>query len=85
MGQSFVQKSKALDINYDTRPDQYHFQLFRDPNLPSNIKMIPFLNLRSAYLELQPAIDHAVARVLDSGWYVLGPEVEAFEAEWASF
>lgn len=47
--------------------------------------MIPFLELRPAYLELKSEIDAAVARVLDSGWYILGPEVEAFEAEWASF
>ena len=47
--------------------------------------MIPFLDLRAAYLELKPEIDAAVARVLDSGWYILGPEVEAFEAEWATY
>lgn len=47
--------------------------------------MIPFLNLRDAYLELKPEIDAAVARVLDSGWYILGPEVEAFEREYAEY
>ena len=47
--------------------------------------MIPFLDLRAAYIELKPQIDAAVARVLDSGWYILGPEVEAFEAEWAAY
>lgn len=46
---------------------------------------VPFLDLRSAYLELKASIDEAVARVLDSGWYVLGPEVEAFEAEFATY
>jgi dTDP-4-amino-4,6-dideoxygalactose transaminase len=46
---------------------------------------IPFLDLRAAYLELKPEIDAAIARVLDSGHYILGPEVEAFEAEWASY
>lgn len=46
---------------------------------------IPFLDLRAAYLELKPEIDTAVARVLDSGWYILGEEVEAFEAEWATY
>ena len=46
---------------------------------------IPFLDLRAAYLELKPEIDAAVARVLDSGYYILGPEVEAFEAEWAAY
>ena len=42
---------------------------------------IPFLDLRAAYLELKPEIDAAVARVLDSGWYILGAEVEGFEAD----
>lgn len=47
--------------------------------------MIPFLDLGAAYRELKPEIDAAVSRVLESGWYVLGPEVEAFEAEWATY
>ncbi|MCB1331091.1 MAG: DegT/DnrJ/EryC1/StrS family aminotransferase [Maritimibacter sp.] len=47
--------------------------------------MIPFMDLRAAYLELKDEIDAAVARVLDSGWYILGAEVEAFEAEWAAY
>lgn len=46
---------------------------------------VPFLDLRAAYLELQREIDAAVRRVLDSGWYILGPEVEAFEEEWADY
>ena len=46
---------------------------------------IPFLDLRAAYLELKPEIDEAIARVLDSGHYILGPEVEAFEAEYATY
>lgn len=46
---------------------------------------VPFLDLRAGYLELKREIDAAVQRVLDSGWYILGPEVEAFEAEFADF
>lgn len=46
---------------------------------------VPFLDLRASYRELKPEIDNAVARVLDSGWYILGPEVDAFEAEWAAY
>ena len=46
---------------------------------------VPFLDLRAAYLELKPEIDAAVARVLDSGWYIGGEEVESFEAEWAAY
>lgn len=47
--------------------------------------MIPFLDLHEAYRELKPQIDAAISRVLSSGWYILGPEVEAFEAEWAEY
>lgn len=46
---------------------------------------IPFLDLGAAYRELKAEIDQAIHRVLDSGWYILGPEVDAFEAEWAAF
>lgn len=46
---------------------------------------IPFLDLRAAYLELRSEIDTAVARVLDSGYYIMGPELEAFESEFASY
>jgi dTDP-4-amino-4,6-dideoxygalactose transaminase len=47
--------------------------------------MIPFMDLGAAYRELKPEIDAAMSRVLDSGWYILGPEVEAFESEWAAY
>ena len=46
---------------------------------------IPFLDLRAAYIELKVQINEAIAGVLESGWYILGPEVEAFEAEWAAY
>ena len=46
---------------------------------------VPFLDVGAAYRELKPEIDAAVARVLESGWYILGPEVEAFEAEYAAY
>jgi dTDP-4-amino-4,6-dideoxygalactose transaminase len=46
---------------------------------------VPFLDLKGSYLALQPEIDEAVARVLSSGWYIGGPEVEAFESEFASY
>lgn len=43
-----------------------------------------FLDLGAMYLMLKPEIDAAVERVLSSGWYIMGPEVEAFEAEFAA-
>ena len=47
--------------------------------------MIPFLDLGAAYRELKDEIDTAIGRVLASGWYILGPELEAFEEEWAAY
>lgn len=47
--------------------------------------MVPFLDLGAAYRELKLEIEAAVSRVLESGWYILGPEVEAFEEEWAAY
>ncbi len=47
--------------------------------------MIPFLDLKAQYLSIKNDIDHAVARVLESSHFVLGPEVAAFEEEFARF
>jgi dTDP-4-amino-4,6-dideoxygalactose transaminase len=47
--------------------------------------MIPFLDLKAQYRAIKGDIDAAVHRVLDSGQYVLGEEVEQFEREFAAF
>lgn len=46
---------------------------------------IPFLDLRAAYLELAPELDEAYRRVMQSGWFILGGEVDAFEREFADY
>ena len=46
---------------------------------------IPFLDLKASYLELKDELDSAYQRVMESGWYVLGKEVQAFEGEFADF
>lgn len=46
---------------------------------------VPFLDLKSPYLELKDEFDCVYRRVMESGWYVLGNEVEAFEAEFATY
>jgi dTDP-4-amino-4,6-dideoxygalactose transaminase len=46
---------------------------------------IPQTDPRAGYLEQRAAIDAAIARVLDDGVYILGKEVEAFEATFAEF
>ena len=47
--------------------------------------MIPFIDLKTQYRSIKPEIDAAVAAVLDSGQFVLGPEVNALENEFAGF
>lgn len=44
-----------------------------------------FLDLRHQYLSIKSEIDSAVKKVLESGAYVLGPEVDAFEKEMAAY
>ena len=51
----------------------------------SPIIEIPLLNLRGEINELWDEINEAFKRVLRSGHFVLGPEVEAFESEVANF
>lgn len=49
------------------------------------MRTIPFLDLKSPYLELKDELDIAYQRVMESGWYVLGKEVNAFEQEFAEY
>ena len=46
---------------------------------------VPFLDLKMPYEELREEFDAAYRRVMESGWYILGQEVEAFEAEFADY
>ena len=45
---------------------------------------VAFMDLRGQLQSVRGEIDAAVARVLDSGRFILGPEVEAFESEMAA-
>lgn len=47
--------------------------------------MIQFLDLKAPYLELKNEIDDAISRVVSSGWFIGGEEVERFETEYASY
>lgn len=46
---------------------------------------VPFLDLRASYKEIKPEIDDSIRRVLDSGIYISGQEVELFENEFAAY
>ena len=47
--------------------------------------MIPCANPQAGYLAQKAAIDDAIHRVLDKGWFILGQEVAAFESEFAAW
>ena len=47
--------------------------------------MIPFLDLHAVNERFRTEMDAATARVLDSGWYLLGDECTSFEREFAAF
>jgi dTDP-4-amino-4,6-dideoxygalactose transaminase len=47
--------------------------------------MIKFLDLKKINDSFEPEISNAIKRVLDSGWYLLGNEVRAFEEEYANY
>src|SRR3978361_1948144 len=49
------------------------------------LPMIPQANPGAGYRALKAEIDDAVARALSSGWYILGGELRAFEAEFAAW
>lgn len=46
---------------------------------------IPFLDLKAQYAELKDEFDAAYHRVMDSGLYILGKEVEQFELEFSEY
>lgn len=46
---------------------------------------VPFVDLRAQYLSIKEEIDEAVARVIDDTSFILGREVEAFEAAFADY
>lgn len=47
--------------------------------------MVPFLDLESINRAHRDELMGSIARVVDSGWYILGREVEAFERAFAAF
>jgi len=46
---------------------------------------VPYLDLKAQYCSLKPEIDDALTRVLESGQFVLGQEVSAFEEAFAAY
>jgi dTDP-4-amino-4,6-dideoxygalactose transaminase len=46
---------------------------------------IPFLDLKAINYQYREALVEAASRVIDSGWYIQGAEVKAFEQEFATY
>lgn len=46
---------------------------------------VPFLDLKAPYRELKDEMDAAYQRVMESGWFILGEELKAFEREFAEY
>lgn len=46
---------------------------------------VPFLDIKSSWIEVKDDLDTAFNRVTNSGWYILGTEVELFEKEFAQY
>lgn len=47
--------------------------------------MIKFLDLKAINDSFEPELSQAIKRVLESGWYLLGNEVKAFEQEYSKY
>ncbi|MGB5157412.1 MAG: DegT/DnrJ/EryC1/StrS family aminotransferase [Desulfobacterales bacterium] len=46
---------------------------------------VPFLDLGRLHQSIRALLDVAYHRVMDSGWFIMGPELESFEAEFARY
>lgn len=49
------------------------------------MKSVPFLDLSHLHQSIRESLDAAYHRVMDSGWFIMGPELEAFESEFANY
>lgn len=92
-GSLIIASAKAIDAKVITRdldmikkyPDiALHTDDFLTQHQEKTQK-IPFLDLKATYQELNTELEQGFDRILNSGWYILGPEVEAFEAEFAAY
>jgi len=49
------------------------------------VRSVPFLDLGRLHQSIREPLDAAYHRVVDSGWFIMGPELEAFESEFAQY
>lgn len=46
---------------------------------------VPFLDIGRIHQPIRTELDAAYRRVMDSGWFIMGPELTAFESEFAAY
>jgi dTDP-3-amino-3,4,6-trideoxy-alpha-D-glucose transaminase len=51
----------------------------------SVVRRVPFNVLAPGVQTIRAELDAAIGRVLDSGWFLMGPELEGFEREFADY
>ena len=49
------------------------------------MRSVSFLDLGRLHQSIREPLDAAYHRVVDSGWFIMGPELEAFESEFAQY
>lgn len=49
------------------------------------VRTVPFNQLAPGVQAIRPELDAAITRVLDSGWFLMGPELQAFETAFAEY
>ncbi len=92
-GSLIIASAKAIDAKVITRDTgmikKYpEIAMHADEFLKQHDKSsqnIPFLDLKATQQELSAELEQRFDRVLNSGCYILGPEVDAFEAEFAAY
>jgi dTDP-4-amino-4,6-dideoxygalactose transaminase len=53
--------------------------------MSTRVTSVPFLDLARQHAGLQPELSDAIGAVIDASAFILGPDVAAFEREWAEF
>lgn len=53
--------------------------------MEANSSVVPFNDLKRGTVSIRAELDAAISRVVSSGWFVLGPEHDALEAELAHY
>src|SRR6059058_2892838 len=54
-------------------------------NALTSQRTVPFNVLAPGVAAIRPELDAAIGRVLDRGWFLMGPELENFEREFAVY